>query len=159
MSIPVLKNLDFPYPANKLSQQQCSGSAEHSNVILLLRTVENGPTLLQYLNEGKSIKKYIKKRNRKLNQMVLSIPTFCTANMGHMETSVQSTVNHCNQDYSYSTVFLKLDCCSKCSEITVNLKSSGLLYHLHFSIVLCMANTCMYIRMSTMKPKLFGIQI
>ena len=86
-------------------------------------------------------KNYIKKRNRKLNQMVLSIPTFCTANMGHMETSVQSTVNHCNQDYSYSAVFLKLDCCSKCSEITVNLKYSGLLYHLHFCIVLCMANS------------------
>lgn len=100
-----LNNLDSPDPANKLSQQQCSASAEHSNVILLLRTVENGPTLLQYLNEGKSIKKITSK---KLNQMVLSITTFCIANMGQMETSVQSTVNHCNRDYSYSTVFLDL---------------------------------------------------
>ena len=45
-----------------------------------------------------------------------------TVNMGHIETSVQSTVNHCNQVYSYSTVVFIFDCCSKCSEITVNLK-------------------------------------
>ena len=29
-----------------------------------------------------------------------------TANVGHMETSLQSTVNHCNQVYNYFTVFL-----------------------------------------------------
>ena len=31
--------------------------------------------------------------------------TLYTANMGHMEKSVHSTVNHCNQVYRYSTVF------------------------------------------------------
>ena len=66
----------------------------------------------------------------------------CTANIGHMEKSVDIRVNHCNQVYNYSTVFFTFNCCSKCSGKTVNLKYSDLLYHLHIGIVLCMVNNC-----------------
>ena len=66
----------------------------------------------------------------------------CTANIGHMEKSAHSTVNPCNQVYSYPTVFFTFNCCSKCSGKTVNLKYSDLLYYLHFGIVLCMVNNC-----------------
>ena len=38
--------------------------------------------------------------------------------------------------------FFTFNSCSKCSGTTVNLKYSDLLYHLHFSIVLCMVNNC-----------------
>ena len=50
-----------------------------------------------------------------------------------MEKSVHITVNHCNQVYSYPTVFFTFNCCSKCSGKTVNLKYSSLLYHLRHS--------------------------
>ena len=130
MSIPILKNLDFLYPANKLSQQQCSGSAEHSNVILLLRTVENGPTLLQYLNEGKSIKKLHQKTEQKIEPNKKIVELYLRGFEHHdiLHCKYETHGNHCNQVYSYSTVFLKFDCCSKCSEITVNLKYTSTLY-------------------------------
>ena len=47
-----------------------------------------------------------------------------------------------NQVYSYPTVFLTFNCCSKCSGKTLYLKYSDLLYHLHFGIALCMVNNC-----------------
>ena len=50
-----------------------------------------------------------------------------TANMAHMEKSVYSTVNHCNQVYSYPTVFFTLNCSSMCSGKTVNLIYGDLL--------------------------------
>ena len=56
--------------------------------------------------------------------------------MGHMETGVQITANHRYQVYIHSNVFFTFDCCSKCSEITVNLKYSiWILYKLFDCLV------------------------
>jgi hypothetical protein len=53
------------------------------------------------------------------------------------------TVSRC---VSFSTVLLKSNRFSKCSGITVKpkIQCSGLLYHLHIYIVLCIVNTCVF---------------
>ena len=79
--------------------------------------------------------------SRKLSFICMLLYLHCK--YGPHRKSVHSTVNHCNQVYSYLIVFFfSFDCCSKSCGKTVNLKYSDLLYHLHFGIVLCMVNNC-----------------
>ena len=54
-----------------------------------------------------------------INKINILEGKFCILWIHRAPDTLQSTVNHCSQVYSYSTVFFTFDCCSKCSELEI----------------------------------------